>query len=571
MKSIIKPLPYLAAGLFFLMYLVLTKKFNRLYVLLLLLAVAGSGCFFKYYRTGTTNKIDAQTIQNLQEAKKNFILHTPNGAFLMDSVRINNDIMRAGLSNVPTNYEIYLNPNQDKANRFKNEDRAEVLAEVHLFTHHQPDSGTQAVLNIHDFYRMDVYTFDKKATTKSTIGSIFIMLGAVAVAVGIFTFLTECNCPQVYACQGDQCQFKGGLYSGAISKSLERTDYMPLSNPMLSGNKIQLKILSVDEEEQVINQVGLLQVDHAVGTHVLLDRHGIPFVYGQPLAPESVVAGKEKDIMQAVSVADGHNYSFTNNAGDGQSSDIMLDFKKPIGASSGRLILRAKNSAWSGYLMRDFKALFGNQFTAWTAKKDMADPQEMVKWQLEQSLPMIVSVKKGKDWNYLDYFSTPGNTAPRDMIMNLDLSEFVNEDHVRVRLQTAFMFWDLDYAGMDFSQPAEYQSAFLSAKKMMKSDGRSQEHLLQGKDALYTHMLPKEDLELEFEVQSPKQSNDESSYFLVGGGYYHYQKNYEGKPNMSELSAFLKEGAFDHFSRKKFEEWQNLINNNSVGDLSYRK
>ena len=418
MKSILKTLWYVPAALFLLLYLLLNGKFRKMYVILLILGMGVSGCFLHYYRSGTTKQIDAQTIQQLQERKKSFVLHSPSGAFIMEDVKVSNDIMIARLSNLPP-IEKYLNPNTDKPNKFKVADREEVLSEVHLYTNHQLDTSAAFALNIHEFYRADIYTFDQKATNKSTIGSIFGLVGAAAVAAGIIAFIIDCNCPQVYACSGQECQFKGGLYSGAIYKSLERTDYMPLSDPPISGNKLQLKIGSVEDEEQIINQVGLLQVDHASGTHVLLDRHGVAFVYSQPLAPESAVAGGEKNLKQAVSVADGHNYSFANDAGDGQGSDIILEFKKPRGVSSGRLVLRARNSAWSGYLMRDFKALFGNQFTAWTAKKDAANPQEMMKWQVEQSLPIIVSTQNGGNWNEADYFTTPGNTAPMDLIMNL--------------------------------------------------------------------------------------------------------------------------------------------------------
>jgi len=562
---------YIPAALFLLLFMQLNRKFNKINAVLLMLAVLVSSCFLHYYRTNTMKQIDAQEIQELQEAKKSFILHSPSGVFVLDDFKIRNDVMGARLSLLPTIYDIYLNPRTDKPNKFHVADKDEVLAEVHLYTNHQLDSSEPFALNIHEIYRADIYTFDKSATNKSTVGSIFALVGGAALAVGIIALMVECNCPQVYACSGNECKFKGGLYSGAIYKSLERTDYMPLTDPLLSGNKLQLKIGSVQEEEQIINQVGLLQVDHIAGTNVLLDRHGVAFGYGQPLAPESVTAKGEKNLKQVVSMADGHNYSFGNSPDEGQVSDIILDFKKPVGVSSGRLVLRARNSAWSGYLMRDFKALFGNQFTAWTAKKDAANPQEMIKWQMEQSLPIIVSIEKDNHWVEVDYFSTPGNTAPRDMIMNLDLSGFPLEDHFRIRLQTAYRFWDLDYAGIDYTPIENLRNTWLPAKKMMKSDNESQVQFLQGKDGLYTHLSPKENLDLEFEVQPVKDETEESAFFLVGGGYYHYQKNYEGEPQVGELSAFLKKGAFDHFSRKKFEEWLTLLRTNTREDLSYNK
>ena len=101
-------------------------------------------------------------------------------------------------------------------------------------------------------------------------------------------------------------------------------------------------------------------------------------------------------------------------------------------------------------------------------RKDKADPEKVLQCELDQFLPILVSVKVKSGWKFVDYFPTSGNTRARDLIMKLDLSEFSNSDHVQIRLQTTFMFWDLDYAGMDFSQGNSYQVSVIPACKEFK-------------------------------------------------------------------------------------------------------
>jgi len=42
-------------------------------------------------------------------------------------------------------------------------------------------------------------------------------------------------------------------------------------------------------------------------------------------------------------------------------------------------------------------------------------------------------MKQGDRWKYIDYFATPGNTAERDMIMEINLADFKNENHIQLR------------------------------------------------------------------------------------------------------------------------------------------
>jgi hypothetical protein len=272
---------------------------------------------------------------------------------------------------------------------------------VHLYLNETEQGPGPLDVPLSSFNRVDVYGTDKSANTASTVFSLLGGIIGVGAIVGIIA-LISCNCPQVYSCTNNSCAFTGGLYSGAIYKSLERTDYMPLNSGIAQQNKIHLRIGSVDGEEQIMNNLSLLRVSHLPGQQVLIDRNGNPLCFGKPVSPLHAYVDVKQDIREILSAEDGNYYSFTSKADEGHASSVQLEFKKPAGAASAKLIIRAKNSAWSGYLFHEFKSMFGNYYPKWIERKDKADPQEMKKWQEEQSLPLLVSVKENGNWKTAD-------------------------------------------------------------------------------------------------------------------------------------------------------------------------
>ena len=93
--------------------------------------------------------------------------------------------------------------------------------------------------------------------------------------------------------------------------------------------------------------------------------------------------------------------------------------------------------------------------------------------------------------------------------------------------------------------------------KAVKGDGSSQIESLNSVDEHYCHLISNEEMNLEYR---PSLSKDGvNSYFFVSTGYYHNIKRYEGKPQIATLMKFKNKGAFDKFSRQKFEEIQNTL------------
>jgi len=186
--------------------------------------------------------------------------------------------------------------------------------------------------------------------------------------------------------------------------------------------------------------------------------------------------------------------------------------------------------------------------------------------ELDQSLPLLVSAKKDGGWKPVDYFLTPGNLAARDMIMEIDLADYKDSGQIQLKLETAYMFWEIDYAAMDFSEHNAISTADIIPYNLVKAgrteqlpDPAQQDITLNDKEALNIDFLLKKNM-----------PGMVSSCFFVGRGYYHDNTHYEGKPDAATLASFAQKGGFDKYSRQVFEALQSACtkSNAAAKDLS---
>ncbi len=310
--------------------------------------------------------------------------------------------------------------------------------------------------------------------------------------------------PQVYTVNNNSHQLNGTLCSGAIYASLKRTDYLPVNRLEKNSDKLNLILRGEKNEELMMKDFKLIQVTHDTGQKILIDKNGYALVYEKPVPPEHAFIGTGKDVVKDINAPDEKYYSFTNEA-EGRSSYVVLDFKKPIDASSGRLIIRGKNSNWAYYVFNEFKKLYGNRYHSLTLKKDKANPYKVLQCEIDQSLPLLVSLSDGKDWRQVDYFFTAGNAASRDMIMQLDLNDFKNKDHIKIKLQTAYRFWDIDYTAMDFSNVRPVSVSYIMPTQFYKSGTVSQPVQFSQNDTSYLHIRGDEQLHITFNVTDNKE------------------------------------------------------------------
>jgi hypothetical protein len=142
------------------------------------------------------------------------------------------------------------------------------------------------------------------------------------------------------------------------------------------------------------------------------------------------------------------------------------------------------------------------------------------------------------------------------MIMQIDTKN-ISGKTIEIKLETAYRFWDLDFAGMDYSNNENIITTVIEPEQVIKSDSTDQKQSLLNGDAQYVHLVNNEYVSFKYAVSQPS-GDSEASWFLVSGGYYHSLDHITGKPNYNELYKFKKPGYFDEFSRAKYKEVEDI-------------
>lgn len=567
MKNLHSKLSGIAPFVFFPLFVTYRKRKKTFYAIICIMLISLSSCYLNFYRTNTTSSIDANTASKLSSENKYFVVHFTNSTNGLEGIYLKGDSIYGKIVPLPIEHSKNLYPSTaSEKNRVKHIDKPYTLMEVHLYTTlSKLNDDSLFTASLSSFNRADVYELNKQATNTnhilSTVGivlTVFTIIGTIALAAAANSAATSaasgCNCPQVYMENNGAYNFISGTYSGALYSTLERTDYLPLETVPYHAKNISFKIATPKNEEQFINKVSLLQVNHLPGTYVLPDRHGNIFSYSSIQLPVNVEAnGNAKELLEKT---DCIYYSFDDSANNNGLSDVKLSFDKPSGTNKVKLIIHARNSYWGALLHKEFVNYFGEGFEKWRQKQEQANPKDLEKWQTDQALPLMVYVKTAEGWKFVDYFPAIGNTASRDMIMQLN-TENIPGNKIELKLETAYRFWDLDFAGIDFSNDNDFTTTALEAQQILKSDNTDQKEALLKSDKAYSILSGNESISFKYPVPSAKE-NMVSSYVLVSGGYYHNLEKITGKINYTELYKFQQPGAFDKFSRAKYKEVQDV-------------
>jgi hypothetical protein len=557
-------------ALFLLFPLLFVFRTNRylLGLFLVLASVIVTGCYAKYYTAKPIPLLTAEKVHELNVNGKTFYLHQPGKVTALVQPHVEgawlvaiSDSLANPLTKSPKNAE------EGKAIMVSKKDLYVLASQVHLYTDSSfatATNGLRIPLSVID--RSFDYDLDKAAIrsnkTASTIG--FVILGLVVTYVVLL--LLACNCPQVSVEHDGKQEFLAGMYSGAIYSTLERQDMLALPYDGKSTAPYRLTIANPAAEEQFINSERILEVAHQPGTRVLAERNGTLHSLGTPVAPELAMAG-DVDVLDKVMRKDDNVYAFDDSLPGIPASTLDLVFARPERSAMGKLVVHGGNSAWSGYVYKNFFTLFGDKYGAWLQRKEKDDPATMRKWELEQTLPLMVYLGTDTGWRFIDHLAMTGNTSSRDLVLGINLKDI--KGPVRIRLVTAYRFWNLDQAGMDFTEDRILASTWVNNVSMKMPDEDTTIGSLSHNDGAYAHLVGNESIRLSFQ---PKISTDDQaySYFLVGSGYYHAAVPAgKGAPDMARLLKFKAPHAIDAYSRELFNAAPGT--NASIARLDLRK
>lgn len=514
-----------------------------------------SGCQ-SFYRV-TQGSGSPESIKQMQEENKYFILHEGDRAWHLKDLVLNEDqmVISGIIETLPDSHQYYKKTNPEVANSYK-PSKGNPNYEVHIYIQdHTEQANSHVVVPLLAIEKIEVYDKATGATTASHIfGALGIILGILAIAT-IIAALTKSSCPFVYISDGQAYHFAGEIYGGAIYSCLERDDYMPLPGFKPVNGEYKLKISNELLERQYTNLAELTIIEHPLQSTVLIDKNGMLQTMTNPVAPVMAVSDTKSDCREPLLSRDHKSYMFSDNPKvNNELSSLTMTFPKPPGTKVGKLVLNTQNSLWLDYIYGKFNEQFGTYYNTFADKQKTVSAEHHHQWSQEQGVSMSVYLETDIGWEYIDYFNLIGPLATRDVVMPVDLSH-VKGDKINIKLTCGYMFWEIDYAAMDFSDNIPVETTTLSSFAAFDENGVDVSQLVQFTDDLYL-VQPAPGNEAIFAYAAPaNKPGQQYTAFLHTRGYYEYIRDYQNKPNLGYVRTFKdREGAFTKFSKQRYAD-----------------
>jgi hypothetical protein len=502
----------------------------------------------------------ASIVDSLQKEDRYFILRNGGEAYHIKNMSLSDDSKTIGctLETLPANHLLHLNKGRRGVMQYKptEPNDAGVLNEVHFYI--SPDTSISAghcVLQLDKIQKIEVIQNDKGRTTGSyIIGALGYTIGAIAV-VAIIVAATKSSCPFVSAYTNDEFLLQGEIYGGAIYPQMARDDYMPLRIQPTADQKLMVKISNELHERQYTDFADMMVITHDKDSKILSDEKGNLYEVKNPQSPLKAWTGNMPDALSPLLKKDDNELlHFDDTLSADANNYVITKFNKPAGRQKGKLVLAIKNSYWLDYLYGEMAKGFGSYYGTFIKKQNKTPLSTLLQWTKDQKIPLEVSVKTKAGWEKMADLTTIGPLATREIVVPLDLKN-VLDSSVEIRLSSGFMFWEIDYAAIDYSDDKNFDIATISPSVATDETGKNVLPELNKEDGIYLEQpVPGNCVTLEYQSKAAR-PNTIQSYILHTKGYYSHVRDFKGAPNVSFLKQFKKPGGFPSFSLQLYKKF----------------
>ena len=525
------------------------KRSIAVFFLVIFGSLIVDGCSYYKKKVLSNDQITLKQINKNIAKGKQFVLVTQSetwkasnvklteGNFLsMDLRLMENSLLEDKMAYLDSTTKTRVKPNKD--------DRIlQQLVIVHSLNSTPLDSGIYN-LAISDIDKIEVYSAD----IGKSLGFFAITVIGIVVILSIIIVLTKSSCPFLYVYNGDDYQLAAETFGGAIYPGLERSDFVKLPMAKADEGFYKFKIRNELKERPYINKVRLIEAKVPDHKYLNIDQDGIIHTIGTPISPFSAVSDSQKDYTEELASFDSTQFYFN----DGETTNsITLSFDKPVETTTGKLILKTKSTLWMDYVFGEFLKLFGFYYNTFAEEQKQKSKDQMGQWSKDQYLPLTVSVYKNGEWIEVEQLQPIGPlAAARDVVIPIDLRE-INDDKIKVKLSTGFYFWEVDYAGMDYSIDEPIETKYASPAYAELNANKVSNGELNEDDSLYVVQNDVGDvLDLKFATQFD--SDTETMVFLEVSGYYTHIRDFNTIPEFETLKTFKNPGRLSEFSKELY-------------------
>jgi len=498
----------------------------------------------------TTPENVAQKVQDFNMTQKYAIVHSGADIWHLSNLIINEDNKTIS-GEVQSLNEFHVLSNRDKRVHSYNKSKNEPLNEVHFILENNMESeiGAQVII---PFSNIKYISVNHKNTGRSIANVFFGTIGVLAV-IAIIIVATKSSCPFIYVKNGEEFIFTGELYPGILTANQQRDDYLLLPHLNEVNNDYSIKITNELKEIQYTDFIQLLEVNHPENVKVLLDKNGHTQTFSNINSPVKVLVDNLNIDNTPALIKDNNSYLFNSKINTTSSiRNIELEFNKPKHSEKAKLFLTVKNSMWLDYVFGKFNEQFGTYYAQFQKDQQESTKEKSNQWMNAQNIPLSVYLKTNSGWELVDTINTVGPMASRDIAIPIDVSS-VLEERVVIKLETGFMFWEVDYAGIDFTENLVLDVNYINPDEAIDGNNNNVTKLISAADQNY-FVQPNigDEVVVNFKISDSKPDVNRT-FFLKNRGYYNYIRNYDGVPNFQKLRLFKEAGAFTDFSKYEYE------------------
>ena len=355
------------------------------------------------------------------------------------------------------------------------------------------------------------------------------------------------SCPLIYSWDGESWWLDSGTFGGAITPALIRTDLDNLIRARPTRGVLRFLLTDEANETEHIDAFTVLAVDHPAGTTVAPDARAneMFLVLGPTSDPLAARDLMDREVLAQVSQPDGRAWESRLDGRDPANpahlrDGLELTFARPSGTDHAQLVIDAQNTGWSSALMGQMVGAFGRLTSTWyDPSTTVAASEPMRRAQREEGF-LTVSLWDGSVWRPAGEVWEAGPEVAKRQVLPLDLTGLPG-DKVRVRLESAPAFWDIDYIGLGVAVDTKVTTHTLATPQAIS---RRQPDALQRLAATDGRMLDMEygdTVQVEVRDTTLPAPGMTRSYLARTTGWYRIHGRDTADPDIAVLTGLAKQ------------------------------
>jgi hypothetical protein len=366
----------------------------------------------------------------------------------------------------------------------------------------------------------------------------------------------ESSCPYFYSWDGSRYVLDAEPFAGSFVEVAQRSDWSRLDHLRETDGTYRLRVTNELREEDHLDAVKLLVVDHAEGTEVVPDVNGGVHVLASPVAPETARDGRGADARGLLARADGRAWLGNPFGRDpGNPSDLrdglVLDFPRPAGASEATLAVTARSTTWAPGLVHELLSLKGRDLEAWYRRVNTDVFGRTLDELTFEAVP-TVKVWDGRQWKLVDLLAALPTATTAVQAFPIDLRP-LPPGPLRLRIEGLPGTWELDHAAVDYGGAPDPLVARVAPEVARTGRGLDVRATLAAADGRRHSMRTGDTIELQF-AAPPARDGLRRTVVLEATGWYRILLPETGEPQTARFDELLHEpDALARFSLERIQ------------------